>query len=74
MSRLLPAIALLCLPAIALHATENTASVDTDLVKQSVSLRDVAMQNSKAWDILESLTKEVGPRMAGSPGDQEAVA
>ena len=43
MSRLLPAIALLCLPAISLHATENTASVDTDLVKQSVSLRDVAM-------------------------------
>ncbi len=73
MSRLLPAIALLCLPAIALHA-ENTASVDADLVKQSVSLRNTAMQNSNAWGILESLTQEVGPRLAGSPGDQAAVA
>ena len=74
MSRLLPAIALLCLPALTLHAAENAATVDADLVKQSVSMRAHAMQNSNAWDILESLTQEVGPRLAGSPGDQAAVA
>lgn len=74
MSRFLPAIALLCLPALSLHASENTATVDADLVSQSVSLRNAALPNSKAWEILESLTQEVGPRLAGSPGDQAAVA
>ncbi len=36
-------------------------------------LRDEAMNGSEAWMILESLTTEVGPRLAGSAGDVRAV-
>lgn len=37
-------------------------------------LRDDAMRGSEAWMILESLTTEVGHRLAGSEGDVRAVA
>lgn len=37
-------------------------------------LRDVAKNDRSAYTILESLTTEVGSRMAGSPGDARAVA
>lgn len=36
-------------------------------------MRDDAMDGSEAWMILESLTTEVGPRLAGSAGDVRAV-
>ena len=36
-------------------------------------LRDKAMSNTLAYDILESLTTEVGARMAGTPQDAMAV-
>lgn len=34
----------------------------------AAALRDKALADTTAWDILESLTTEVGPRPAGSPG------
>ncbi|NQD37377.1 M20/M25/M40 family metallo-hydrolase [Permianibacter sp. IMCC34836] len=37
-------------------------------------IRDAAADGNKAYAILESLTTEVGPRMAGSEGDARAVA
>ena len=40
----------------------------------AVQLRDTAMQGSGAFAIVVSVTTEVGPRMAGSPGDARAVA
>ena len=49
-------------------------AIDPVLIKQAVSLRDGAMADSMAYSFLESLTQEVGPRLAGSPGDQAAVA
>jgi len=36
-------------------------------------LRDQALESSLAYTILESLTTEVGPRMAGTEGDRRAV-
>src|SRR5690606_4474936 len=36
-------------------------------------LRDTALASSLAWDIPESLTTEIGPRMAGSEADARAV-
>ncbi len=36
-------------------------------------LREQALAGSPAWDIVESLTTEVGPRMAGTAGDAAAV-
>lgn len=37
-------------------------------------LRTRALSDATAYDLLRSLTTEVGPRLAGSPGDARAVA
>ena len=44
-----------------------------DFLKQVSNLRDKALTDSTAYDITESLTTEVGPRLAGSNGDTLAV-
>lgn len=36
-------------------------------------LRDQALQSSRGWQIVESLTTEVGPRLAGTAADHAAV-
>jgi hypothetical protein len=36
-------------------------------------LQEVALGDDTAWELLESLTTEVGPRMGGTPGDALAV-
>jgi hypothetical protein len=60
----------LCLPAVAL--------ADDGLSEKAIAtaekLRADGLAGSGAYDIVESLTTEVGPRMAGSPGDAAAVA
>lgn len=38
------------------------------------ALQQRAMQDDTAWTLLESLTTEIGPRMAGTPADARAVA
>ncbi|HEU4604206.1 MAG TPA: M20/M25/M40 family metallo-hydrolase [Steroidobacteraceae bacterium] len=45
---------------------------DQDLAA-AAALRDRAVAGSSAFDHLSSLTTEVGPRLAGSPGDEGAV-
>ncbi|MBJ6978596.1 M28 family peptidase [Luteimonas sp. MC1895] len=40
----------------------------------AAQLRETALASSLAWDITESLTTEVGPRLAGSEADARAVA
>jgi len=45
-----------------------------ELIEQAVALRGRALSQSQAYKILESLTQQVGPRLAGSPGDEAAVA
>ncbi|NVJ60264.1 MAG: M20/M25/M40 family metallo-hydrolase [Gammaproteobacteria bacterium] len=42
-------------------------------VKYAKILRDKALKSDLAYSILESLTTEVGPRMAGTPGDERGV-
>jgi hypothetical protein len=51
----------------------NSVFADTmlDTAKQ---LREDALQSNLAWDIVESLTTEVGPRLAGTVADEQAVA
>lgn len=36
-------------------------------------LRDQALASDRAWEIVESLTTEVGPRLAGTEADKRAV-
>mgnify|MGYP003483678202 CR=1 FL=1 len=39
----------------------------------AAELRDRAMNDNTAYELVTSLTTEVGPRAAGSPGDRAAV-
>ncbi len=48
--------------------------VPDDVRANAVTLRDLAMRDTIAYELLESLTMEVGPRSAGSAGDAAAVA
>ncbi len=45
-----------------------------DLERTVVELRDRALDDPLAYELLRSLTLEVGHRLAGSPGDRAAVA
>ncbi len=60
--------------AIAIAATGAAQPLSEELRHSAASLRDAALEGTPAYDIVESLTMEVGPRMAGSPGDRAAVA
>jgi carboxypeptidase Q len=59
---------------IAFSAVANDApNFDDEDLKVAAQLRDKALSSSLDYDIVESLTTEVGPRMAGTPGDAAAV-
>ncbi len=49
----------------------GTLSVED--LSTAARLRDEAMKKTRAFEIVESLTTEVGPRRAGTPGDRAAV-
>lgn len=51
----------------------KTPSISQEDIKIAEQLRDEALKSSKGYDIVESLTTEVGPRMAGTPGDAASV-
>ena len=48
--------------------------IPADVQKAAVELRDEAMRDTIAYELVESLTMEVGPRSAGSAGDKAAIA
>ena len=54
----------------ALHAQEL---FEDDFLKKVATLRDKALTDSSSYDITESLTTEVDPRLGGSAGDGRAV-
>lgn len=47
--------------------------IPDDVAAKAVELRDAAMQDTIAYELVESLTMEVGPRPAESAGDKAAV-
>src|SRR5690606_5863975 len=58
-----------------LSAAEQPANLlPPELVRTAVQLRDSALEKNRAYDIVASLTTEVGRRSAGSDGDRAAVA
>jgi Zn-dependent M28 family amino/carboxypeptidase len=57
------------LPVSALAQPYSAADLET-----AAKLRDAALAGSGAFELVASLTTEVGPRLAGSPGDAAAVA
>ncbi|HEX9669142.1 MAG TPA: peptidase M28 family protein, partial [Thermoanaerobaculia bacterium] len=48
-------------------------ALPSELRATAAALRDGALQGTGAYEIVRSLTTEVGPRFAGSPGDKAAV-
>lgn len=70
MLRALPC-ALLALLSTAAGAATITTIPDA-AVTQAIALRDAALKDKQAYEILESLTTEIGPRLAGGENDQKA--
>lgn len=71
--------------ALALQAAPTPAQVQPPLPDQrrpaagpvavdpaAVALRDAALKDDVAWDIVEGLTTEIGPRLAGTPDEARA--
>lgn len=57
----------------AAHEADGSLYSD-EFLNQTKALRDQALDDDLAYRITESLTTEVGARLAGSPGDAKAVA
>lgn len=53
---------------------QTTPVFSEETLAVAAQLRETALAGSGAYDLVESLTTEVGPRMAGTPGDAAAVA
>lgn len=60
-----------CLTPVQVSA--KAPSLSEEDLNVAAELRDEALKSSKGYEIVESLTTEVGPRMAGTPGDAAAV-
>ncbi len=52
----------------------SLTGVTNNVIRQAENLRDEALLGTKAWDWVESLTTEVGPRLAGSAAEESARA
>jgi len=64
----------LCLSTLAMTANAADARLAKRTVENAGKLRLAAETGTDAYAIVESLTSEVGPRMAGTPGYDRAVA
>ena len=51
---------------------EERVGLTAESIEQAVALRDAAVSGSQAWDWVESLTTEVGPRLAGTDAEARA--
>lgn len=58
---------------VSLSACQNQAITPPSAPNDVVKLQQSALSSSLAYDLVESLTVEVGPRLAGSPKDIIAV-
>src|SRR5687767_3245812 len=55
------------------HAADKSLTFGKSDLSAASTLRERALADDTAWRLVESLTTEVGPRSAGSPGDAAAV-
>lgn len=69
--RLAPLLTLLVLPAV---AAQHETRIPSSALVTATQLRDRALADDTGWKVVESLTTEVGPRLAGSTADARAVA
>jgi hypothetical protein len=74
MRRALPFALALAFSLDAAHAADGLTTIPAEAIASAAKLRDAALKDDTAWKVLESLTTEVGPRLAGSANDSRAVA
>ena len=55
-------------------ASAGASPLSEETISTATQLRDEALVGSRAWNIVESLTTEVGPRLAGSEAEARARA
>ena len=55
-------------------ASVQAEIIPADVAAKATELRDQALRDTIAYELVESLTMEVGPRSAGSAGDKAAIA
>ena len=60
--------------ALLVSAAAGAAPLSPESLAIAANLRDQALAGSGAYEVVESLTTEVGPRMGGTPADARAVA
>src|SRR5436190_10484875 len=63
-----------CAGAASKQASGAPAVLDAAQMKEASTLRDAAVAGTGVYDLVRSLTVDVGPRSAGSEGDKLAVA
>ncbi len=71
--RLVPLLLALTL-STSLHAAERETRIPDRALATAATLREQALADNTGWKVVESLTTEVGPRLAGSEADARAVA
>ncbi|HEX5693519.1 MAG TPA: peptidase M28 family protein, partial [Arenimonas sp.] len=64
---------LLALSLLVAAPSFAATGLDATDIAAAESLRERALRGSEAWNVVESLTTEVGPRLAGTPADALAV-
>ncbi len=64
-------VVLLCSVMTVTLNAETLSTTDQEILQQ---LKSQAQQSSLSYELLESLTTEVGPRLAGTEGDKKAIA
>ncbi|WP_028917904.1 M28 family peptidase [Pseudoxanthomonas sp. J35] len=67
-------LALLAALLVPLVASAAETRIPDHALQQAAQLRERALADDTAWKVTESLTTEVGPRLAGSEADARAVA
>jgi len=71
-------LSLACLAALPAFAATDNTPLPADALATAAKLRDAGMagdatDGSSAYDIVESLTTEIGERLAGTPPAERAV-
>lgn len=56
------------------QGTPSAGPLPPAVAQQATAVQTKALEGTRAFDIVRSVTVEVGPRLAGSPGDRAAVA
>lgn len=68
------AVVIAAMLAASSAAAAETTRIPDAALSTAATLREQALADDTGWKVVESLTTEVGPRMAGSEADARAVA